>query len=68
MALSAFEAASGRTVAYDIVARRPGDIASCWADTTLAYEKLGWRAGKGIQEMCEDAWRWEMKRLQTEPA
>jgi UDP-glucose 4-epimerase len=66
--IAAFEAASGRTVAYDIVARRPGDIASCWADTALAYETLGWRARKGIQEMCADAWRWEMRRLQTEPA
>jgi UDP-glucose 4-epimerase len=66
--VEAFQAASGRTVAYDIVARRPGDIASCWADTVLAEKKLGWRAKKGIQEMCDDAWRWEMHRLQTEPA
>lgn len=55
----AFEQASGKTVAYDIAPRRPGDIAACWADTGLAFQKLGWRATRGIQEMCEDAWRWE---------
>jgi UDP-glucose 4-epimerase len=55
----AFEQASRKTVAYDIVARRPGDIAACWADTSLAEQKLGWRAGKNIKDMCEDAWRWQ---------
>lgn len=55
----AFEAASGRPVAYEITSRRAGDIASCWADTTLAKQKLGWKANKGIKEMCEDAWQWE---------
>lgn len=58
--IKAFEQASGKTIPYDLVARRPGDIAACWADTELAYEKLGWRAVKGIQEMCSDAWRWEV--------
>lgn len=58
--IKAFEQASGKTIPYDLVARRPGDIAACWADTELAYEKLGWRAEKGIQEMCSDAWRWEV--------
>lgn len=54
-----FAEVSGRDIPYEIVARRPGDIASCWADTRLAEEKLGWKAEKGIREMCEDAWRWE---------
>src|SRR5690554_467898 len=58
----AFEAASGRPVPYDIVARRPGDIAACWADTELAHQTLGWRATKQIDEMCVDAWRWETHR------
>ncbi|HUG57075.1 MAG TPA: UDP-glucose 4-epimerase GalE [Candidimonas sp.] len=58
--IKAFEQASGKTIPYDLVARRPGDIAACWADTGLAYEKLGWRSEKGIQEMCSDAWRWEV--------
>lgn len=57
----AFEQASQRTVAYEIAPRRAGDIAACWADTELAYKKLGWRATKGIKEMCEDAWRWQMQ-------
>lgn len=60
--IRAFEAASGRQVAYDIVDRRPGDIAACWADTTLAWQKLGWKAEKGIEQMCNDAWRWETGR------
>lgn len=57
--VKAFEQASGKAVAYDIAPRRPGDIAACWADTELAFRTLGWRASRGIQEMCEDAWRWE---------
>lgn len=57
----AFEAASGRKVAYQIVDRRPGDIASCYADPSLALELLGWRATRGIDEMCADAWRWQSR-------
>ena len=57
----AFEAASGRKVAYRIVDRRPGDIASCYADPSLAFELLGWRATRGIDEMCADAWRWQSR-------
>ncbi|RTZ43212.1 UDP-glucose 4-epimerase GalE [Candidimonas sp. SYP-B2681] len=59
--IRAFEQASGKTIPYDLVARRPGDIAACWADTQLASQKLDWRAQKGIQEMCDDAWRWETR-------
>jgi UDP-glucose 4-epimerase len=55
----AFEAASGRRVAYRIAPRRAGDIATCYADPTLAAGLLGWRAEKGLQEMCVDAWRWQ---------
>ena len=55
----AFEAASGRAVPYEIVARRPGDIAACYADASLAQERLGWRATRGLQAMCEDSWRWQ---------
>lgn len=55
----AFEAASGRPVPYEIVARRPGDIAACYADPTLAKELLGWSAELGIAEMVRDAWRWQ---------
>lgn len=57
--LKAFETASGRRVPYRVVARRPGDIASCWADASLAEHLLGWQAEMGIDKMCEDAWRWQ---------
>lgn len=55
----AFEVASGRKVPYRIVERRPGDIATCYADPTLAKNMLGWQAQYGIDEMCRDAWRWQ---------
>jgi UDP-glucose 4-epimerase len=57
--VKAFEAASGRPVPYQIVARRPGDVAQCYAETVLAGKELGWRAERGIEEMCADAWRWQ---------
>ena len=57
--ISAFERSSQRRIPYQIAPRRPGDIASCWADTTLARKKLGWMASSGIQQMCDDAWRWQ---------
>ncbi|HXC67365.1 MAG TPA: UDP-glucose 4-epimerase GalE [Nitrospiraceae bacterium] len=55
----AFEQASGRSVPYKIAPRRPGDIASCYADPQRAFELLGWRAERGIDAMCADAWRWQ---------
>ena len=58
----AFEKASGRKVAYKIVPRRPGDIASCYADTHRAAELLHWRAERGIDEMCRDTWRFAAKQ------
>ncbi len=54
-----FEVASGRRVRYRIVGRRPGDIAACYADTSLAKSLLGWQARYGIDEMCRDVWRWQ---------
>lgn len=57
--LRAFEQASGRTIAYEVVARRPGDIAACYADPALAQRLFGWRAAYGIDRMCIDAWRWQ---------
>jgi len=57
--VKAFEKASGRKVPYRITARRPGDIAACYADPGKAWKELGWQAEKGIEEMCEDAWRWQ---------
>jgi len=55
----AFEAASGKTIAYRIVARRPGDVAQCWADPSRAALELGWRAEYDLMRMCADAWRWQ---------
>lgn len=55
----AFEQASGKRVPYEIVARRPGDVAVCYADPTQAWNLLDWRARKGLEEMCADHWRWQ---------
>ncbi|MEO6278757.1 UDP-glucose 4-epimerase GalE [Roseateles sp.] len=55
----AYEAASGRSVPYEIVARRAGDIAACWADPAMARELLGWEAQLDLARMCEDSWRWQ---------
>ena len=57
--IAAFERASGKPVPYQVVARRPGDVASCYADPALAKELLGWQAELGIDEMCADTWRWQ---------
>ena len=54
-----FEAATGVKIPYSIKPRRPGDIATCYADASLAKKELGWEAKYGIKEMCEDAWRWQ---------
>jgi UDP-glucose 4-epimerase len=55
----AFEKASGRKIPFEIVARRMGDIASCYADPSKAQAELGWRATKTIEEACADSWRWQ---------
>jgi UDP-glucose 4-epimerase len=56
----AFEKVSGRMIPYTIVDRRPGDVAVCYADASKAKRELGWVAEKGIEEMCADAWRWQL--------
>jgi UDP-glucose 4-epimerase len=57
--IRAFERASGRRIPYRVVARREGDIATCYADPSLAADLLGWRAEKSIDQMCADSWRWQ---------
>ena len=57
--VKAFEKASGITIPYDIKPRRAGDIDECYADPSLAERELGWKAQRGIEEMCEDSWRWQ---------
>ena len=57
--VKSFEKANGVPVPYAIKDRRPGDIATCYADATKAKNELGWEAENGIEEMCRDAWRWQ---------
>ena len=57
--VKAFEKASGKTVTYKVVDRRPGDIAVCYANPAKAKQDIGWEATRGIEEMCNDAWRWQ---------
>ena len=55
----AFEHACGKSVPYQVVARRPGDIAACYADPSLAERELGWKAERDVAQMCADSWRWQ---------
>lgn len=57
--LHAFEKACGKKLPYEVKDRRPGDIATCYADPAKAKAELGWEAEYGIEEMCEDSWRWQ---------
>jgi UDP-glucose 4-epimerase len=57
--LHSFEAASGKTIPYKIVERRPGDVAISYADPCLAESALNWKAQRGIDQMCADVWRWQ---------
>ncbi|MCG3733657.1 UDP-glucose 4-epimerase GalE [Vibrio cincinnatiensis] len=63
----AFELASQKNVPYQLVERRPGDIAECWADPTKARQELGWQATRTLQEMTEDTWRWQSRNPQGYP-
>lgn len=57
--ITAMEKACGHAIPYVIEARRPGDVAACYADTEKANRVLGWQAKKTLQDMCDDAWRWQ---------
>jgi UDP-glucose 4-epimerase len=57
--LHAFERAVGRELPYEVVARRPGDVAVSYADPTKANTELGWRTKKSVDEMAADTWRWQ---------
>ena len=63
----AFEEASGRPVPYEIVGRRPGDIAVSYADPSLAERELGWRTTRTVHDMCADTWRWQQANPQGYP-
>jgi UDP-glucose 4-epimerase len=62
--IAAVADAVGRPIPYEVTARRPGDIATCFADPTLAAELLGWRAFRTLADMCADAWRWQSQNPQ----
>lgn len=57
--IKTFESVNNCKVPYKITARRPGDIAKCWADTSLANQLLGWKATLTLTDMCRDAWNWQ---------
>ena len=65
--IQAYAQASGREIPYRIAPRRPGDVAACWADASRADEVLGWRAQRGLAEMCEDSWMWQVQSSSTNP-
>ena len=62
--IEAFKRASGCDVPYEIVGRRPGDVARCYADASLAQRLLGWRAERDIEAMCADTWHWQSENPQ----
>lgn len=62
--VKAFELASGKQIKYRLVARRAGDVATCYADPSLAKALLGWQATLGIEAMCRDSWRWQSQNPQ----
>jgi UDP-glucose 4-epimerase len=59
--VNTFSKVSGQAVPYKVVARRPGDIAQCYADTQLAHDLIGWQAKRNVTQMCADAWYWQSK-------
>jgi UDP-glucose 4-epimerase len=65
--VAAFERASGRPIPYQVVGRRPGDIAASYADPSRAQAELGWRAVKSVEDMCADTWRWQSANPQGYP-
>ncbi|HEN3647734.1 TPA: UDP-glucose 4-epimerase GalE [Yersinia enterocolitica] len=57
--IAEFERISGKKIPYEIVARRPGDIAECWASPELAFKELKWKAKRNLTDMLKDAWNWQ---------
>ena len=65
--LHAFERAVGRELPYEVVARRPGDVATSYADPSKANAELGWSMQKTVEDMCADTWRWQSANPQGYP-
>ena len=61
--ISAYEAASNRSIPYKIVERRPGDVPISVADPSLAYKYLGWRSKRTLTDMCKDGWAWQSAKI-----
>lgn len=64
--VKAFEQASGKKIKYEVSARRPGDIATCYADTTKASQELNWKTEKSLEDACRDAWHWQQHSQRLE--
>jgi len=62
--INAFKNASGKDIPYEVTARRPGDIASCYADVSLAQKELGWKSMLSIEDACNSAWKWQSQNPQ----
>ncbi|MBU5294092.1 UDP-glucose 4-epimerase GalE [Anaerosalibacter bizertensis] len=58
--VKSFEKATGKKIPYTVTDRRPGDIGICYADPTKAFEELGWKAEKSLEDMCRDSWKWQV--------
>lgn len=65
--VKAFEKVSGKKIPYVIGPRRDGDIATCYSDPSKALKELGWKAERGLEEMCEDSWRWQSQNPNDYP-
>jgi UDP-glucose 4-epimerase len=65
--VKAFETSCGKSLPHRVVARRPGDIGTCYADPTKAKSELGWEAKLGIDAICADAWRWQTQNPEGYP-
>ncbi len=65
--IKAFQKACGKEIPYEITSRRPGDIAACYADPSKAKTELGWQSQKSIEDMCKDAWNWQVKNPEGYP-
>jgi len=65
--VSAFERVTGIRIPYEIAARRPGDVASCYADPALALREMAWKTHRGIEDMCRDGWAWQSANPQGYP-
>jgi UDP-glucose 4-epimerase len=57
--VKAFERVNGVRIPYALRERRPGDVAECWADPSLALKQLGWQTQRTLDDMCRDAWKWQ---------